>query len=335
METSPDGLTPAQQVKKIDTAVATLSERQQSRWTELRNELAKEAISLLTPAKLASPTWIGCKLFHAPDFFRARRRRRRCGASVPAYPEPGTGGGAPMRAKRGRRRAALDVRLRRHPERARPLHPAASAQWRRPETRGSLRCHRDGHIAVCRTLLPASGSQPAGLFRPLRNSEIEFQEKSEDLQKVLREALDQRQLGEVIRLEISASLPEAVKASPDRGVGIAREDTVVVDGLFALADISTSSSSKDRPDLLYDRSRSAFRSAFPSIGNDCFAAISSKDIVVHHPYESFDIVLDISAGGLGPGCSRDQMDALPDLAGSRPSSRRCGRRAKLARASPS
>ena len=67
------------------------------------------------------------------------------------------------------------------------------------------------------TLLPGFKVRDAGLFRLLRNSEIEFQEKSEDLQKVLRRALVQRQLGEVIRLEISASLPESARQLVIRG----------------------------------------------------------------------------------------------------------------------
>ena len=66
-------------------------------------------------------------------------------------------------------------------------------------------------------LLPGFRAKDVGLFRPLRNSEIEFQEKSEDLQKVLRRALVQRQLGEVIRVEMSASLPEGRGNSSSKG----------------------------------------------------------------------------------------------------------------------
>ena len=137
---------------------------------------------------------------------------------------------------------------------------------------------------------PVSRSGTPGSSGLLRNSEIEFQEKSEDLQKVLRRALVQRQLGEVIRLEISASLPESARQLVIEELKIDRDEVVVVDGLFALADISQLIV-KDRPDLLYKPFEIRVPERISEYGNDCFAAISSKDIVVHHPYESFDIVL--------------------------------------------
>ncbi len=140
------------------------------------------------------------------------------------------------------------------------------------------------------TLLNGFKVTQAGLFRPLRNSEIEFQEKSEDLQKVLRRALVQRQLGEVIRLEISASLPQSARALIVEGLKAKPEDVVVVDGLFSIADVSQLIVS-DRPDLLYKPFEIRFPERIAEFGNDVFAAISSKDIVVHHPYESFDVVL--------------------------------------------
>ena len=107
---------------------------------------------------------------------------------------------------------------------------------------------------------------------------------------MLRRALVQRQLGEVIRLEISASLPESARQLVIEELKIDRDEVVVVDGLFALADISQLIV-KDRPDLLYKPFEIRVPERISEYGNDCFAAISSKDIVVHHPYESFDIVL--------------------------------------------
>ena len=141
------------------------------------------------------------------------------------------------------------------------------------------------------TLLPGFKVKDVGLFRPLRNSEVEFQEKSEDLQKTLRDALKQRQLGDVIRLEISASLPESARQLIMEGLKIGRQDLVVVDGLFALADICHIITSS-RPDLLYPPFEIRFPERVAEYDNDCFAAISSKDIVVHHPYEAFDVILD-------------------------------------------
>jgi polyphosphate kinase len=140
------------------------------------------------------------------------------------------------------------------------------------------------------TLLPGFEVRDAGLFRPLRNSEIEFQEKSEDLKTVLRNALVQRQLGEVVRVEMSASLPERARRLIVEGLQTSADDVVITDGLFAIADTSQLII-RERPDLLYTPFESRFPERIREYGDDCFAAISAKDIIVHHPYESFDVVL--------------------------------------------
>ena len=163
-DTSPDGLTPAEQVKKINAAVANLSARQQSRWTELKNELAKESITLLTATGLSHADRDWLQTYFMRQIFSALRLRcRRCGASVPAYPEPGACGRARMRAP-GRRRAALHVRLRRGSERARPLHQAAPARpehngsprFASPPSKRSYRCLRIRFCPVSRSGTPGS-----------------------------------------------------------------------------------------------------------------------------------------------------------------------------------
>jgi polyphosphate kinase len=90
---------------------------------------------------------------------------------------------------------------------------------------------------------------------------------------------------------MSASLPESARQLIIEGLKIGREDIVIVDGLFALANIAQMAHEAGRPDLLYKPFEIRFPERVMEYGNDCFAAISSKDIVVHHPYESFDIVL--------------------------------------------
>ena len=290
LDTSPDGLTPAEQVKKINAAVANLSARQQSRWTELKNELAKESITLLTATGLSHADRDWLQTYFMKQIFSALVSV----AVDAAHPFPHIQSQELVvvleceRQDEGEPRSmfafvavpnGLD-RFIRLPPRGRNI--------RKPEVRFAA---IETVISLfANTLLPGFKVRDAGLFRLLRNSEIEFQEKSEDLQKVLRRALVQRQLGEVIRLEISASLPESARQLVIEELKIDRDEVVVVDGLFALADISQLIV-KDRPDLLYKPFEIRVPERISEYGNDCFAAISSKDIVVHHPYESFDIVL--------------------------------------------
>ncbi len=289
-EASPDGLTPKQQVQKINAAVAILSERQQSRWTELKNELAKESIVLMTANALSNADKDWLQIYFMRRIFSALV----AGAVDAAHPFPHIQSQELVLVLECERKDEAGprsmfafvaipnglnrfIRLPQHGRNARK----AEARFVTIETVISL---------FAAILLPGFSVRDAGHFRLLRNSEIDFQEKSEDLQKVLRRALVQRQLGEVIRLEISASLPESARQLIVEELNIDRDEAVVVDGLFTLADVSQLIVG-DRPDLLYKPFEIRVPERIQEYGNDCFAAISSKDIVVHHPYESFDIVL--------------------------------------------
>ena len=289
-EISPDGLTPFEQVKKINAAVARLSDRQQAQWTALKNKLAKEGISLVQAHALsnADRDWL-------QNYFMRHIFSALTAVTVDAaHPFPHVQSQQLAlvleceRQDEGEPRSMLAFvvipngldRFIRLPQHARSANKAA-VRFIAIETVISL---------FAGALFPGFKVAEAGLFRPLRNSEIEFQEKSEDLQKTLRDALKQRQLGEVIRLEISASLPESARQVILEGLEIGREDAVVIDGLFALADVGQLITA--RPDLLYPPFEIRFPERIAEYDNDCFAAISSKDIVVHHPYESFDVVLD-------------------------------------------
>ncbi len=290
LEVSPDGMTPKQQVQKINAAVTAISEHQQARWTALKKELARESIHLLSAVSLSDADRDWLEIYFMRRIFSALSAV----AVDAAHPFPHVqseelvlvlhcvreGEGEP------RSMYALVVvpngldRFIRLPQTGNgSSNPAV--RFLTIETVISLFAH---------TLLPGFRAKDVGLFRPLRNSEIEFQEKSEDLQKVLRRALVQRQLGEVIRVEMSASLPKDARELIIEGLKAARDDVVIVDGLFSIADISKLIVS-DRPDLLYRPFEPRIAERIAEYDNDCFAAISAKDIIVHHPYKSFDIVL--------------------------------------------
>ena len=289
LEVSPDGMTPKQQVRKINAAVAAISERQQARWTALKKELATESIHLLSAGTLTDSDRDWLEIYFMRRIFSALSAV----AVDAAHPFPHVQSQELVlvlhcvREDEGEPRSmyALVVvpngldRFIRLPQTSENGKPAI--RFVAIETVISLFAHM---------LLPGFRVKDVGLFRPLRNSEIEFQEKSEDLQKVLRRALVQRQLGEVIRVEMSASLPEEARELIVEGLKTERDDVVIVDGLFAIADISKLIVS-DRPDLLYKPFEPRIAERIAEYDNDCFAAISAKDIVVHHPYEFFDIVL--------------------------------------------
>lgn len=129
-----------------------------------------------------------------------------------------------------------------------------------------------------------------GMFRVIRDSDIEVEEEAEDLVQLFESALKRRRRGSVIRLKLDAAMPDTLKKLVRKELAVAREGVVEVNGLVGLA----------QTEEIYQHGGSAhkftpFSARFPERirehGGDCFSAIGAKDILVHHPYESFDVVV--------------------------------------------
>lgn len=282
--TSNDGLTPAQQLAAINRRSGELMRNQQARWRQLRGELRENGIAVIDAGELTGTEKNWLDTFFLDQIFPVLTPM----AVDPAHPFPFIPNQGFALALELRR--ASDSRM------LRALLPLPSQLPRFVRLPGSdpknvrfLTLEDLAGLYLDR-LFPGFDVISKGHFRLIRDSEIEIMEEAEDLVRHFESALKQRRRGTVIRLKVNADMPEDLLAFVIDELGAGRDDVFQLDGLVGLA--STSKLIIDeRPDLKFQPFNPRFPERIRDMGGDCFAAIRQKDIVVHHPYESFDVVV--------------------------------------------
>lgn len=140
------------------------------------------------------------------------------------------------------------------------------------------------------TLFPGFEVTAAGAFRIIRDSDIELEEEAEDLILQAEAALRERRRGEVVRLKVDSNMPNFLREFIRDEMYVAPNDVVVVEGILGISQLSQLIP-EDRPELKFKPFIPRFPERIKDFGGDCFAAIKAKDILVHHPFESFDVVV--------------------------------------------
>ncbi len=139
-------------------------------------------------------------------------------------------------------------------------------------------------------LFPGFDIKGQGLFRLIRDTDVEFEEEAEDLVRSYETALKRRRRGVAIHLTMEADMPPELRELVADEVGASPDEVHLEHGLVGLADVKQLIVD-DRPDLLFAPYTPRFPERIRDFGGDCFAAIRTKDIIVHHPFESFDVVV--------------------------------------------
>lgn len=280
-ERSQDGLTPTQQLAAIGEASQRLVAEQQSEWLTLSRELARQGIEAVHDLAGAARYRAQLQRHFVEQIFPILTPQ----ALDPAHPFPFIPNkGLAVMADLVRQSDGEAVR-------ELVMIPTSLPRFVRVPGPRAVYVTIDTVIPLFADLLfPGFTLLSHGSFRVIRDSDIEVEEEAEDLVQHFRTAIRRRRRGRIVLYEFHADTPDSlIEELMEESAG-EEPEMLKPDGIIGIADLAQIVG-EDRPDLKFPPFTARFPERIRDHGGDCFAAICSKDIVVHHPYESFDVVL--------------------------------------------
>ena len=286
---SQDGLTPGEQLSRINQTAAKLMAVQERRWREIRAELKTEGLQLIDAGDVTAleRAWLA-------ETFQSQLFPVLTPLAIdPAHPFPfipNLAFSLALKLVRMSDHRSLYALV--------PVPAQVRRFWELPLSaagRGKRALRRfislEGILVLfLDQLFPGCKVEESGVFRIIRDSDVEIEEEAEDLVREFEVRLKQRRLGSVVRVEIESLMPDDLRAFIADNLDAEPQDVVVVDGMLGLDELAQLIPA-DRQDLKFKPFEPRFPERIRDHGGDCFAAIREKDILVHHPFESFDVVV--------------------------------------------
>jgi polyphosphate kinase len=288
-EQSQDGMSPSQQLARILQRAGELMQWQQECWLDLRAQLAGQGIEVLDAESLSEQdiSWLKGHFFDS--IFAALTPI----AIDPAHPFPFL----PNKSMC----AIFDLR---HMERGKRMiavlpFPSKLARFvRLPTKKRKGDEHEPARLVQTEilvqlfldSLFPGYEILASGIFRVLRDSDLEVSDEAEDLVRTYEKAVKERKRGEVIRLKVDRHMTPFLQRFVAEKLEVPPEYMIEVEGMLGLSALSELCEI-DRADLKFLPYTPRYPERISDFNGDCLAAIAAKDIVIHHPYESFDVVV--------------------------------------------
>ena len=282
-----DGRTPTQQLAAIREKLAELSTRQQDIWRDLHARLAEADIHIADEQRVkpAAHEWL--EAFFLEEILPVITPQ----ALDPAHPFPfvqNEGMGLLFTLTRDEDREQIIEMV---------LIPSALPRFVRVP--GEIAGAGEAlYISIAsliqryaKKLFPGFTIEGDGLFRVLRDSDIEIEEEAEDLVRTFRSAIQRRRRGQVIQLELEEDFDPKAEAILLQQLGVHEAAVIKTDGMIGIDGLAEIVD-EDRPDLKFDAYSPRYPERIREHDGDAFSAIREKDIVIHHPYESFEVVVD-------------------------------------------
>ena len=283
---SQDGLTSAEQLERVNAEAADLMADQQSRWRELCHELADAGLTVVSANEVTAAEKDAMEETFLSQLFPVLTPL----AIDPAHPFPFI----PNLA------FSLVLKLRRLSDNRLlyalvPIPAQVARFWELPKSskrKSERRFVSLEHVVALYLdhLFPGCEVQGQGVFRLIRDSDVEIEEEAEDLVREFEALLKQRRMGSVVRVEIQSAMPEELRGFICGSLKAEPQDIMLIDGLLGLDELNQLIP-PDRPELKFKPFEPRFPERIRDHAGDCFAAIREKDILVHHPFESFDVVV--------------------------------------------